>query len=121
MNWGSVNFDYKCLQLYSYPATYNSVAKGSTMKKPDSDYQTETDKVVLATPDHFLIRVFQHGQGWVDSVPFNAKDAFERYENIVAMGRNYRMSLNAVKKLEGQDHLVPITPKRLAEFARAAG
>lgn len=87
------------------------------MPKPDSDYQTDSDKAVLASPDHFLVRVFQHGHGWVDSVPFNAKDAFERYENIVAMQKNYRMSLNAVKKVNGQDYLVPITPKRLQEFA----
>lgn len=88
------------------------------MKKTADDYRSEQDKKILAAPDSFLIRVYQQKHGWIDSVPFQAKEALERFNNIRAMDKPYRVAIVALKQWNGTIHVCSITVEQLADFVR---
>lgn len=87
------------------------------MAKPAADFRSDSDKQILDAPDFFVIKVFQHDIGWVDSAPFNAQDAFVRYNNIKELNQNYRLRLCAVRILENKPHFCSISVPELTAYA----
>lgn len=87
------------------------------MAKPAADFRSELDKQILNAPDFFVIKVFQHDYGWIDSVPFDAQSAFARYNNILALNKSYRLRLCAVKVINKVPHFCSIAVPELAAYA----
>lgn len=82
------------------------------MAKPS--VYTPREQEVLESPDYFVIRVFQYGAGWVESVPFTAAQALERYNNIKKMNQNYRAALYAARAFGSEVRLANVTPAHLS-------
>lgn len=75
---------------------------------------TSREQEVLDKPDHYILRLFQYGQGWVDSVPFTAAEALKRFNNVRAMNKGYRVIPYAVRNIDNESRLAAVTTEHLA-------
>mgnify|MGYP001274384184 CR=1 FL=1 len=87
------------------------------MAKPAADFRSDSDKEILNAPDFFLIRVFQQEYGWIDSARFTAQEALQRYNNILNLGKPYRLMLCAVKMFGKNQHICSISVPELTAYA----
>lgn len=83
------------------------------MNKPS--VYTSREQEVLDSPDYYMIRLFQQATGWIESpIPFTAKDALTRYNNIKKLDQNHRVVLYAARKFEDEVRLACVTPAHLS-------
>lgn len=76
---------------------------------------TPREQEVLDSPDYYVIRVFLAAHGWIESpIPFTAKQALERYNNIKNQNQNQRAVLYAARKLDDEIRLACVTPAYLS-------
>lgn len=84
------------------------------MSKYDGHY-TSREQEVLDSPDYYVIRLFRQAHGWIESpVPFQSKDALERYNNIMKYDPNARVCLYAARKIDDEIRLAAIRPSFLS-------
>ena len=59
--------------------------------------------------------LFRQAAGWIESpIPFTAKDALERFNNIKKLDQNHRVVLYAARKFEDEVRLACVTPAHLS-------
>lgn len=82
------------------------------MSKYDGHY-TSRESEVLEKPDYYILRVFQYATGWVDSAPFTAAIALQRFNNIRKLGYN-RVVPYAARQFGDEVRLAAVTPAYLS-------
>lgn len=73
---------------------------------------------MLESPDYYIIRVFQQAHGWIDSKPFQAKDALQRFTNIRALPQNYRACLYAARVINDEERLANVSAAHLSALVQ---
>lgn len=77
-----------------------------------SSVYTSREQEVLDSPDYYVLRVFQQATGWIESTPFTAAQALDRFNKVKAL--NYRVVPYAVRKFEEGERLACVTPAYLS-------
>lgn len=83
------------------------------MSKYDGHY-TSREQEVLEKPDYYLIRYYDQKHGWIDSAPFTASVALQRFNNIRALNKGYRIVPYAARQFGDEVRLAAVTPAHLS-------
>ena len=76
---------------------------------------TPREQEVLDSPDYYVIRLFRQKAGWIESpIPFTAKEALTRFNNIKKLDENHRVVIYAARKLDDEIRLACVTPAHLS-------
>lgn len=93
---------------------YKTMQQGVCSMSKYTGHYTSREQEVLDSPDYYILRVFTHQIGWVDSVPFTAAVALKRFNNIRALPKNYRVVPYAARKFGDEVRLAAVTPAYLS-------